>query len=553
MKPTKQSIASLINTTQKYFILPLCGCVLLLVGCSGPDAVDAIPRSSTKKPVVVKHVTSSSDSQFPFLQADHFLCLAVEVEPILNNEQLSDIDWDDLSTQLASVVGKSNADLNKISRISLLIDKEDVSMAAMMAPRSRNFPFLFVFDYDQAVLKEDLEARNKTIVDSRKGKSRRNLPPLLLAKALGDNRITFGKDSLLDKLTESTRPVPLASKVDALIGNDEIVGVFEFDPIRDEIRAAFGMLTQIPGMGFESYAQLPDVADRIDLQFSLKNETLMAANFYIDDESLLETFSVSITEAMSASSSNLDSSFDSSIDMDLMFEPSLTGVMPKIIEQILDDQLLDVKTDSQKLMLKLKRPRDTDDFIKAVVKDSTHQIYLSQRMAAMTKIADAMKAYQKKYDRLPAMTATDESGKNKLSWRVELLPFMDQQELYDQFKHDEAWDSEANLAAAKNIPVEFSIGNDSTDSRLNLATGELGAMDDETIADPAPEFLFLIVEGGPESPWAKPDVAVDLNSNSLEQMGVDDENGVLLIKENFEVKTVLKDQPTRYLELPTGR
>ena len=37
-----------------------------------------------------------------------------------------------------------------------------------------------------------------------------------------------------------------------------------------------------------------------------------------------------------------------------------------------------------------------------------------------------------------------------LSWRVHLLPYLEENELYKQFKLDEAWDSETNMKLVEN-------------------------------------------------------------------------------------------------------
>ncbi len=49
----------------------------------------------------------------------------------------------------------------------------------------------------------------------------------------------------------------------------------------------------------------------------------------------------------------------------------------------------------------------------------------------------------------------DENGLLKVSWRVHLLPFLDQKDLYNQFKLGEAWDSPHNALLAKNMPETF--------------------------------------------------------------------------------------------------
>lgn len=46
----------------------------------------------------------------------------------------------------------------------------------------------------------------------------------------------------------------------------------------------------------------------------------------------------------------------------------------------------------------------------------------------------------------------DEQGRLKVSWRVHLLPYLDEQLLYYRFKPEEPWDSPVNLAAAKYMP-----------------------------------------------------------------------------------------------------
>jgi hypothetical protein len=46
----------------------------------------------------------------------------------------------------------------------------------------------------------------------------------------------------------------------------------------------------------------------------------------------------------------------------------------------------------------------------------------------------------------------DAEGRLKVSWRVHLLPFLDQKQLYEQFKLDEAWDSPHNAPLAKQMP-----------------------------------------------------------------------------------------------------
>jgi prepilin-type processing-associated H-X9-DG protein len=54
-----------------------------------------------------------------------------------------------------------------------------------------------------------------------------------------------------------------------------------------------------------------------------------------------------------------------------------------------------------------------------------------------------------------ATNQLDKDGKPGLSWRVEVLPYIEQEDLYKQFKLDEPWDSENNKKLIEKIPGLF--------------------------------------------------------------------------------------------------
>ncbi len=77
----------------------------------------------------------------------------------------------------------------------------------------------------------------------------------------------------------------------------------------------------------------------------------------------------------------------------------------------------------------------------------------AQRMQSMNNLKQlgmAMHNYHDTYKRFPPAASYDASGKPLLSWRVLILPYIEQKALYDQFKLDEPWDSEHNK---KLIPI----------------------------------------------------------------------------------------------------
>ncbi|VTU02151.1 Secreted protein containing DUF1559 OS=Rhodopirellula sallentina SM41 GN=RSSM_03172 PE=4 SV=1: SBP_bac_10 [Gemmataceae bacterium] len=68
----------------------------------------------------------------------------------------------------------------------------------------------------------------------------------------------------------------------------------------------------------------------------------------------------------------------------------------------------------------------------------------------LKQIAIAVHNYHDTYQRFPS-DITDKNGKPLLSWRVAILPFLEQDALYKQFKLDEPWDSENNKKASQAV------------------------------------------------------------------------------------------------------
>jgi hypothetical protein len=71
----------------------------------------------------------------------------------------------------------------------------------------------------------------------------------------------------------------------------------------------------------------------------------------------------------------------------------------------------------------------------------------------------AMHAFSDTNGALPGGIA-DKTGKPGLSWRVALLPYVEHDNLYKQFKLDEPWDSEHNKKLIPMMPKIYSPGTD---------------------------------------------------------------------------------------------
>jgi len=87
-------------------------------------------------------------------------------------------------------------------------------------------------------------------------------------------------------------------------------------------------------------------------------------------------------------------------------------------------------------------------------------------MNNIKQISLAFHNYEAVYGNLPPAAICDKNGKPLLSWRVAVLPFIEQEQLYRQFKMDEPWDSEHNKKLIQHMPEIYRLPGDRTKHQL---------------------------------------------------------------------------------------
>ena len=116
-------------------------------------------------------------------------------------------------------------------------------------------------------------------------------------------------------------------------------------------------------------------------------------------------------------------------------------------------------------------------------------------------------------DTWPA-NVTDKAGKQLLSWRVRLLPYVGEKALYEKFKLDEPWDSKHNLALLEKMPKAFESARVTVDRKgytVHQVFDGPGALYESgktkynigNLPDGSSNTIF-VVESSKAVPWTKP-------------------------------------------------
>jgi hypothetical protein len=162
------------------------------------------------------------------------------------------------------------------------------------------------------------------------------------------------------------------------------------------------------------------------------------------------------------------------------------------------------------------------------MRDATARLQSQNHLKEMSL---AMHYYNDTYGHLPeAMPDPKLRGMTKLSWRVGLLPFVNEDKLYRQFHHDEPWDSPHNKPLLTPMPKVFAHPKHPEENAQGLTYYRV-FVGPHTPFPPGQVSRFpasfpdgiantiLIIEAADPVPWTKPDELVYDPNKPLPRLG----------------------------------
>jgi hypothetical protein len=181
----------------------------------------------------------------------------------------------------------------------------------------------------------------------------------------------------------------------------------------------------------------------------------------------------------------------------------------------------------------------------------------SERMHAsnnLKQIGLAMHNYHSTYNSLPPADGKL-NGKPTLSWRVHLLPFIEQDILYRQFRLDEPWDSPENRRVLDTFPMpptyaygKMRPGQKTTPFRVFIGGGAafesgkltrfVGEDRNHAAFTDGMSNTLLVVEAAEEIPWTKPDELEYGQGMPLPKLGGADRPGFMALLADGSVRFV---------------
>ena len=134
----------------------------------------------------------------------------------------------------------------------------------------------------------------------------------------------------------------------------------------------------------------------------------------------------------------------------------------------------------------------------------------------LKQIAIALHNYHDVYKSFPPAYIADENGRRMHSWRVLILPFLEQQPLYDAYRFDEPWDGPNNRKLLTHMSRAYSCSSHQPSSFAQTHTSYLAVVGNNTawpgqraigfsdILDGSSSSLLVCETSDPQVSWMEP-------------------------------------------------
>ena len=115
----------------------------------------------------------------------------------------------------------------------------------------------------------------------------------------------------------------------------------------------------------------------------------------------------------------------------------------------------EVKGDRLLLELDAERLEQVRLVLQPAIEQVEQRLRFQQATNNLKQIGIAMHGYADGHKHFPPAAIYDDAGKPLLSWRVAVLPYLDQEALFKEFHLDEPWDSEHNARLIDRMPEVY--------------------------------------------------------------------------------------------------
>lgn len=332
-------------------------------------------------------------------------------------------------------------------------------------------------------------------------------------------------EELAGMLSAKKASSPLIDRLKKVDGNESLSGVLVVDPVRPFVKAMLAQLGPLPP-DLQQFTEAADLLCAVELHLRLAETTDTSLVLEGASQGAAAKLNQLLDHAIALGTAAIDQQLAQAAAKD---PGPVNEALGKYVKRMLNSAItaIDRKQVRNRLTLRVQGGNDASvglatngilvSLLLPAVQAAREAARRSQSNNNLKQIGLGMQTYADINKRFPPR-AIFADGKPLLSWRVAILPMVEQKALYDQFHLDEPWDSEHNRKLIEKMPPVYA--NPNLDTKLTQAgktaylapTGQGTMFDGEKSANfgsikDGTSNTLLVVEANADRAviWTKPD------------------------------------------------
>ncbi len=298
-----------------------------------------------------------------------------------------------------------------------------------------------------------------------------------------DRTIVVASDDLLREIVEGGQPK--AGKMSKILGRiaepSDAMAILLVEPIRPLLAGPLEMMPLPPPFG-DDVKKLPEQLNSIGVKVNLTGDMAMSLTLKATDEAAAEAVEQTIDKYLTlaqqmatAQAAQRSAGSDDPVEKAMgQYTKRMSEHMFQAIRPVRKGQTLTLATDkgTQQAQVQIAVIGVLVALLLPAVQAAREAARRVSSSNNMKQISLAMHNYGQANRVLPPAYKANKDGKPLLSWRVLILPYVEEAGLYDQFHLDEPWDSPNNKPLIAKMPKIYQNPNNGklADGKTNYLT-----------------------------------------------------------------------------------
>ncbi|MEZ6092088.1 MAG: DUF1559 domain-containing protein [Pirellulaceae bacterium] len=384
-----------------------------------------------------------------FVPGNAIAMLQVQPQPIMNSPGMKLAPL-----EVISAIGKEHVGFDPLTIESLRL------VVGMIGPQGPEFGIVITVSDPVSIsdLKDDVvDKEDFREVDGLKLYTVKDMPPNMGLHPVNPKQMIFGTETfVLQMANAKSEEGMLPYLVGNTVADVPAVAFLAIEPIRPMLGAYMNFALREAPEELQGLSELPELLESVELRYNPLEGTAGSLTLRTRDDLSAEKAELTLRNTLEFLRESMLASMQQSITDKGPVADAMRAYYERLTTEIF--KMVEVDADGKTIAVKSSRtPVDVATtgvlvgLLLPAVQASREAARRMQCSNNLKQMGLAIHNYHAAHGQFPADIKSAD-GKPLLSWRVELLPFVEEQALYEQFKKDEPWDSKHNRPLVDRMP-----------------------------------------------------------------------------------------------------